>query len=471
MERYAFDIFQNNRRGPVIAGCFTKKTWDTSTLERFEPEHDVQSVTEALRRGLESAAERIPPLGARIHFDSGKPRKWLSRGSVKLKVRHFNHWKHKSYDELAATTFRPSEFEQGRLVPVEAYNNVAERPVLVVQLSFIPGGAILALGFNHIASDGISRDLALRTICPVSKAYLQGAPAPRTSFDFRRSSLAAPQELLQLPKEHLVGRVKDYLLIDAAAMAAAAQAAAAAKAGTANAENKTVIYSIRGAAVERLKQVCKPVGGVDYLSTYDCVAAMLWRGLMRARAQLKPQLQDDDTRMLHAVDLRGRAGTALSPQYFGNAVKVVGAGPLPMPELLGPDGLSLAASSLRKSILETTLADIADTAALGAMTGATESLVFFPARGIAAGDFMLSSWYFMDTGAYDFGVGSPTAIRPPDAGIPGFAFMFPDCERRMDSRVYEIYLTLPAAEQDLLSRDEEFGRWFRVVKDMRDMSF
>lgn len=433
-------------------------------IYKLQPGHDVKLLEEAVRRGLEFAAEQIPPLGANIHFDNNKPRRLLSRGSVKLKVRHFDLREHKSYNELATTSFQPRDLEQGRLVPLDAYDSVDERPVLIAQLSFISGGAILALGFNHIAADGLSRDLVLTAICKASKAYIQGIEpvVPTASLDFRRSSLAAPEEILRTPKEQLISRAKDYFIIDGAARAATAKSAAVAKSGTTpSSQNKTVIYTIRGAAVDRLKKSCKPKIGVEYLSTYDCVAAVLWRGLMRVRVQLKPHLQNESSRMLHAVSLRGRATTGISKQYFGNAVKVVAAGPLPMPELLGPDGLSLAASSLRKSILETNLADTAEATALGAMTGPEESLVFLPARGLADGDFMLSGWHFMNTGAYDFGMGPPAAVRPPDASIPGFAFLFPDCERSEGSRIYEIYLTLPVVEQGLLSQDDEFSTWFR----------
>ncbi|KAI0877509.1 transferase family-domain-containing protein [Hypoxylon argillaceum] len=430
-------------------------------LYKLEPEYNVKLVTEAVTEGLQVAAEQIPLLRASIRFDGGKPRKKLSQGSLRFRVRHFNRWEHKSYDELAAASFRPSELDQASLVPVEAYDNAEEKPVLVTQLSFIPGGAILALGFNHIASDGVSRDLALTAICRASKAHMQGLPAPRTSFDFRRSLLATPRALLQKPRDQLAEYAKDYSIMDAVAVAGAA---AAAKAGrSANAANKTNIYRIQGAAVDELKRHCKPMGGVEYIATYDCVVGMLWKSLMSARAQVKPQLRDADSRILHAVDLRGRTEAAPSRRYFGNAVKQVGAGPLPMAQLLGPDGLSLAASYLRKSILETSVADVGGATALAQMMGPSETLVFFPRRGIADQDFMLSSWYFMDTAEYDFGMGPPAAVRPPDAAIPGFAFLFPDCERRDGSRCYDIYLTLPVAEQEALSRDEVFRRWFSIV--------
>ncbi|KAK4214354.1 transferase [Rhypophila decipiens] len=474
------DVSSQYRHEPLVLSdldLISPNTLVSSFLVyKLGPEHDLDLVTEALRQGLGSAAKQIPTLGARIRFEDGKPLTQLSPGAVKLKVRHFEHHEHKSYDELAAAQFRPSEFQQGRLVPVEAYDSLLERPVLVAQLSFIPGGAILALGFNHIASDGVSRSIALSAICKASKSRMQVTSVTPShasgSFDFRRQALAAPSELLRLHKEQLVTQIKDYTVIDAGAMAAAAKGAATAKAGMANMKNKTALYSIKGAALQKLKQSCIPIEGIStYLSTYDCVSALLWRCLMRARTRLRPHLLSDNTRMLHAVDLRSRFklsnSFSLAKTYFGNAVGVAPAGPLPMSTLLSDndDGLSLAASTVRSSILSSAApSSILAATALGHKTLPSENIMFMPSRGIADGDFMLSGWGFMKTAEYDFGLGAPRAVTPPDVAIPGFAFMFPDCERGLGGtgRTYEICLTLPAEEQDLLCQDDEFRRWFGV---------
>ncbi|KAM7214805.1 Transferase family domain containing protein [Rhypophila decipiens] len=471
------DFSSHHRHEPLVLSdldLISPNTLVSSFLVyKLGPEHDLDLVTEALRQGLESAAKQIPTLGARIRFEDGKPMRQLSPTSVKLKVRHFEHHEHKSYDELAAAQFRPSEFQQGRLVPVEAYDNLLERPVLVAQLSFITGGAILALGFNHIASDGVSRSIALSAICKASKSRMQGisdssvTPSHASgSFDFRRQALTTPSELLRLDKEQLVTQIKDYTVIDAAAMAAAA------KAGMTSMKNKSALYSVKGAALEKLKQSCTPIEGIaPYLSTYDCVSALLWRCLMRARTRLRPHLLSDNTRMLHAVDLRSRFklsnSLSLSKTYFGNAVGVAPAGPLPMSTLLSDndDGLSLAASTVRSSILSSAApSSILAATALGHKTLPSENIMFMPSRGIADGDFMLSGWGFMKTAEYDFGLGAPSAVTPPDVAIPGFAFMFPDCDRGLGGtgRTYEICLTLPAEEQDLLCQDDEFRRWFGV---------
>lgn len=76
---------------------------------------------------------------------------------------------------------------------------------------------------------------------------------------------------------------------------------------------------------------------------------------------------------------------------------------------------------------------------------------------------MFTTWYFNRTEAYDFGVGPPSAVRTWAAPVPGFFILFPDCERRQDSRVYDLFVTLPKAEQETLSKDDEMQRWFRIL--------
>ncbi|KAI0469929.1 transferase family-domain-containing protein [Xylariaceae sp. FL0804] len=433
----------------------------TFLVYRLKLDVDRTLLVEALQRGLQAAAEQIPLLSAIIQFDSGKPRRHLSCGQLKLRVRHFDHQEHPSYDELAASSFRPSMLMQDRLIPVEVYNNVIERPVIVTQLSFIRGGAVLAFGYNHVAMDGASGHLALTAICQGTRAFMEGIPQAQTCFNFSRRSLTPPQQLLQIPKEIMAARIEDYTIIHNASRANAVNAASAAtKIGTTDAAHKALIYKIQACQAQKLKGLCKPMDGLEYISTYDCVVALLWRSLMRVRAQLKPELAEGESRILHAVDLRGRGDPALSMSYIGNAVKQVGTVPLPMTKLLGPGGLSLAASRLRSSVLATTLAVVGEATALGRMTGPSESVMFSPRKGIADGDFMVTSWYFMESSKYDFGMGAPSSFRPPNAGVPGFAYVLPDFQQQTIPHHYEIFITLPVAEQDSLEQDIEFRAWF-----------
>ena len=174
-------------------------------------------------------------------------------------------------------------------------------------------------------------------------------------------------------------------------------------------------------------------------------------------------MKNCDFKLFHPVDLRNRHAQGVLSNYFGNAVAVASAGPLQMADLLGPNGLSFAASSIRKSIENTSRASIASVTSLGTMIDPTEKLVFRPSGGLLEQDLMLTTWYFNNTVAYDFGVGPPSAVRTWAAPVLGFAILFPDCRRQEKSRLYDLYISLPENEQDMLSKDEELRSWFQIL--------
>ncbi|KAL8717639.1 MAG: hypothetical protein Q9225_005128, partial [Loekoesia sp. 1 TL-2023] len=117
--------------------------------------------------------------------------------------------------------------------------------------------------------------------------------------------------------------------------------------------------------------------------------------------------------------------------------------PVQMADLLGLVGLSFAASSIRKSIESTTLASIANLTALATMMAPTEKILFRLSGGLLGKNLMLTTWYFNNTVAYDFGAGPPSTVRTWAAPVPGFAVLFPNCRRQQESRAYDLYVTLP----------------------------
>ena len=425
------------------------------------PEHDFQLISESLHYGMAQAAEKLPQLAAKIHFDrSKKPLKRMTPGFLNFQERKFKLGEHKSYTQLAESSFLPSDFDRLRLLPEEAYADTNEKPLFIAQLNLIPGGLILALGFNHVATDAGGMSLATAMICECSKASMEASPVPRFNLNYQCDNFAAPTELLALPREQLITRIENYQIIETASTTNHAQSSE--KNGMVDV-NKRLIYRIEGSAVQRLKDSCKPSNGAKYVSTYDCVIGMLWMSVLRIRVELKPHLKTSESRLLHPVDLRNRSGEKVSRNYFGNAVTVASAGPVQIADLLGPNGLSFAASSIRQSIENTTLASIANVTALGTMMGPTEKLLFRPSGGLLEQNLMVTTWYSNKTETYDFGVGPPSTARTWAAPVPGFAILFPDCKRRKDSRVYDLYVTLSGAEQDMLSNDKYVRRWFQVL--------
>jgi hypothetical protein len=431
----------------------------------LRPDHDIQRIIRSFQQGLNKAAEKLPPLAAKIRFDSGgKPLKQLARGSLQLQIRMFELGDHKSFDQLAEREFSPYDFDRLRLLPKGAFDVTNEKPVCIVQLNLIPGGLILGLGFNHVATDGGGIYLATKLICQCSKTSMEASSVPRFRFHYQRDVFAPPPEPLVVPREQLMARVNDYQISDIAATTNGKNSMNGTKASEKNpVAIKGLIYRIEGSAAQRLKDSCKPSNGLPYVSTYDCIVGMLWKSILRIRAALKPHLSEGKSRLLHSVDLRKRPGQGIPDNYFGNAVSVPSVGPVQMTDLLGPNGLSFAASSIRQSIENTTMASIANVTALGAMLAPTEKLLFRPSGGLLEENLMISSWYFMNIANYDIGIGPPSTLRSWAAPIPGFLVLFPDCKRQQNSRVYDFYVALLEGEQDMLSKDEDFRSWFQVV--------
>ncbi|RAL09585.1 uncharacterized protein BO97DRAFT_407536 [Aspergillus homomorphus CBS 101889] len=434
------------------------------------PSHcDVRLLVSAFQNGLNEAVQHLPSLAATISFDRGKkPLQRMTGRNLTLAVRVFETGQHKSYQELADRSFFPGEFDRRLLLPESADQDTEEKPLCIPQLNVIPGGVIMAIGFNHVPLDMASMDLAISLICRCTKASVENAettaPIP---FDYDRRPFAASQRLVSLSRQALLTEVPDYTVLDAGA---------ATTKGSSNSNNSTkvlesggtvlqgVVYRIEGSTAQRLKISCTPLDGVAYVSTYDCLVGLLWRSVMRIRTARNPSLQDFSSRFLHPVDLRSRPGSGIPKNYFGNAVSVASAGPVPVRELIGPRGLSVAASQIRQSVESTSRASNAAVTALGATMGPTEKLQYRP-PGLLQENFLVTSWGGANPTTWDFGIGPPRSVRTWMLPMPGCAIIFPDSGRRQrgSERVYELFVILPEAEQELLSRDEEMRAWFQVA--------
>ena len=425
----------------------------------LESHHNVQLVIESLKKGLAEAVGQLPPLAAKIQLDRiRRPLRRLKPAALELSVRRFGPREYKSYQDLAKGSFLPGDFNHTLLLPAEASPDAEETPACFVQLNVIPGALVLSLSFNHVAMDGGSWHLATSLICKCSKACMEALPVPGSAFEYNRRLLTASPSRVTLPKATLSADTINYEIIDTASSTNGAPARP-----NEGVTIKSLTYRIEGSAAKKLKEACRPLNGVAYITTFSCVVGLLWRSIISIRAASKPHLLTTRSRFLHSVDLRKRPGQGIPDNYIGNAVAVASARPVEVADLLGPDGLSLAASSIRRSIEDTTVDSVANLTALGTMLGPTENILLRPSGGLLGANIMLTSWHFMDTGAYDFGTGPPRAVRTLMPPVPGFLGIFPDCTQQGGGRVYDLFVPLLENEQELLREDTEVRKWFQTL--------
>lgn len=229
----------------------------------LQQDQNPQHITRSFRNGLYHAVKQLPVLAANIRFyPSRKPQKKMASGSLDLNLRTFGPGEHKSYFQMAETAFAPYEFDRQRLLQSTAFSKTDAKPVAIVQLNFIPGGFIVALGFNHIFNDMKTIDMATTLICQCIKASLQGLPVPEASFNYDRQLFAACSKLSSLSKQELASEFTDYRIIDSAVPPSRSSFGETIQVST-----KGVIYRVEGSAVQQLKDLAQPLDGVPYVST------------------------------------------------------------------------------------------------------------------------------------------------------------------------------------------------------------
>lgn len=170
-----------------------------------------------------------------------------------------------------------------------------------------------------------------------------------------------------------------------------------------------------------LKTECAPAPP-EFASTYDCVSALLYRTVIRARLRTGRVRAEEATGNWHTVNVRKRAPEAREA-YFGNAVALCCVAPMTVGELAGEDGLRRAALDARRAIRDTNMLGLRKFVeahlTLG-REGALNTSSAFMTTGA-----MATSWQQIRLAAFDFGFGRPRAFRSPGVCVDGGMILFP----------------------------------------------
>ncbi|KAJ5710168.1 hypothetical protein N7493_009760 [Penicillium malachiteum] len=246
---------------------------------------------------------------------------------------------------------------------------------------------------SHTTGDWESMRAFLSLVCQGSQAYQKVHNMPVYTPDLKRSAYDGDNKD-GISKDELVKKGRGFYLMELGSFVPKTPP-----------PFRTSIYKISQSALADLKAQCTPLG-VEYVSSYDCMSPLLWVALTRARTQLHPEKAESQSRLGHPINLRSRdPDNLLSAQYFGNGVFPTMAGPMDARSLLSGDGLSIAASSIRKSINEINMDSIKVTTALVAPLGPT-GILGYPVD-FHDMDLMMNSWF--NGSAQDFVIGDDLA--------------------------------------------------------------
>ena len=423
-----------------------------------QSESQVQQAIQYLDRGLRHAIVQIPLMTGSLVVgpDDKLAVKVLPDSRLDLEVRRIPCEEHKSFSDLSLSSFSPDDLDETQLLPpVALQSSPSPLPVCFVRLNVMEEGLILAIGINHIVADISSMDTFMKLICQGGRAHSHGITMPAHQPNLDRTRYNGPHQPSSATVKHgLQDRVAQYSVVDSSEPARNFEKYEPRPSGGA-------LYMTTEPEIQEIKKSCQSLEGVEYITSYDCVVAMLWRCITRARLTYHPQSHASPSRFVHPVDLRKRFPETNAGNYFGNAFMTTRTEPLEAGQLLEDNGVSVAASLIRRSILSVNMEGVADLAALISLLGRSEKLQFNMNE--LELDFLTTSWLAVDTAEYDFGLEAPIAYRTRSVPRPGVGILFPDCQKGPHAREYTVYVVLPLEEQEILRGDEEFLRYFKVL--------
>ncbi|KAI3524299.1 hypothetical protein L1887_02952 [Cichorium endivia] len=191
--------------------------------------------------------------------------------------------------------------ELRRLAPTVDYSgDISSYPLFITQVThFKCGGVSLGCGLHHTLSDGLSslhfintwsdvtRGLSVAIPPFLDRTVLHARDPPSPLFD--HVEYHTPPSMITSSNNKLADTSPDPV--------------------------STSILRLTFDQINAIKSKCKGDGNV-YLSTYEILAAHLWRCACKARGLL----HDQSTKLYVATDGRSRLNPPLPPGYLGNVV-------------------------------------------------------------------------------------------------------------------------------------------------------
>lgn len=377
-----------------------------------------------------------------------------------------------SFAELKERHFPASELDErmlpGSFTPSPVPPPGEGVPAMVVQLNLIRGGLVMGVALHHLLVDARGLD----------KLLARWAAHTRSVFDPTRVPPPSPVQpcdldstVLDVNTDNAGQNAVDYHQQAVASLKYAPNAPPTSDIPPSAMEQH--IWHIPASKLAALKSSAAPAPGDDsqqWVSTNDCVTALMWRAITRSRlATHGITSSEHDTRTValeNSLDVRGAFRTAGSngvPEgYVGNVVMFSKA-TMPLCQLVAPETFRTVAVKTREAVelyraWPTVRRAIEWIAACP--RGADVEMDFSVVAGL---DVVTTSWRVLK--AYeraDFGFGPLMALRWATAVFDGYCFLYPTRPSGHPDEGVEIYLGLERECMEKLLLDKELAKWSEV---------
>ena len=315
------------------------KTVKILVFYEFPSTIDSDKLISSVMEGVKNATRQLPFMAGNLQFDnSGKLCIMTHPGSqVEVNINRFECTEHKRFSAMAKVSFSPNELDFIQFLPEES---ASKDSVCALQLSLVEGGMVLGLSMTHAAADWSSIDRFLSLVCQGSKAHLKDLEMPTYAPDLHREPYNTPMPDPSISRQDLLEKLPIFYVMEKSQLKPKVPPSL-----------KSRIFKTSESSIQQLKAHCTPyLSGLDYIASYDCISALLWTSIVRARLCLHPEKITSPSRFVHPIDVRTRdPENKTSERYFGNAVIGCQAGPLNAQDLVsdGDRGLASAAGLIR----------------------------------------------------------------------------------------------------------------------------
>ena len=318
---------------------------------------DNEQTTSILCKALQATVDEVPLMGTQI-VPTEKGLRAFVPANASLVVKDLT--KDLDYTALKASHFPQENLDPDVLLPVEQFA-FGDAPVGVfkAQANFAKGGLFLSIAMHHFASDASGISFIVRALASNCRklstagevngnaaSYYQLSPRINDRKPFYNFS--APGDITSLKAYTLrdTNPAKPAWMKETGRLLASETFRLSPSAVKSLKDDSSAIYHPK-----QLIQEDSSVPLQSFITTHDAVCGLLWRSIMLARHELGIISLDETTNFKMPVEFRHLLDPPLAPDYIGNAFMQMSA-TIPAASLLGPNGLTFAAHSIRGGIRE-----------------------------------------------------------------------------------------------------------------------
>ena len=234
-----------------------------------------------------------------------------------------------SYDDLRKRGMPVDELDPVILEPSGGHRGLDES-IIAVQANFVPNGCLLCVCINHSFADATGACAifgAWAENCRREQLNMSPDVIPASREPVALSHIDTPQILQDgdgigtMIHEELISNNALWQLLGLRRELSSSVAATVKSPSTTTRVH--AVFSASTDSVARLKSAANPVAakgevssGLDFVSSFDSVAALLWRCIIRARQDVIVNFPHGTTRLRTPMSLR--RNLEIAPEYPGN---------------------------------------------------------------------------------------------------------------------------------------------------------